>query len=151
MRFALKWTAYPTNYQKGIRILAADGTQIGNLGYTPFTQASNGTFIWDFASLDASHQPAVMNAPAPGAWHWYEMHLRYPSGGRASVDIYVDGGANPVFSYTNPNTTSQAISVYYFFGTVNGGNTNSFTTKEDGLAIGSQRIGLPPGAKIGVP
>jgi hypothetical protein len=152
MRFAWKWSAYPTNYQKGIRILADDASaQIGNFGYTPFTRTPYGSFIWDFASFDPANQPIVMNAPAPGVWHWYELHLRYPDGGRASVEIYVDGGATPVFTYTNPRTSNPAIGVYYFFGTVNGGNSRSFTTKEDALAIGTKRMGLPPGAKVGVP
>jgi hypothetical protein len=148
-RMALKWDQYPNPgiaFQKIHRLWGSDGSLVGSFGLAPHDDGS-AHFIWDFGMN--GQQQWVANAPAPGTWHWYEFHFTYPSGGKPAVEIYMDGKS--VYRQTSTLSGGPALGVYYFYGTLNGGNQRTVTFKYDDVAVGPSRLGLPAGAKIGVP
>jgi hypothetical protein len=144
VRFAAKWTGYPSFIQKVFRFKTGD--RQGN-GGSIIIQSNR--LVWVFDTYDPNSNYDIAPVFSVNQWHWIEIHYQMPASGKPTVAIYLDGRSTPAFTKTCINSSNgDAIGFYQFFGTVNP-NTNTFTWTYDAPAIGTQRVGLPSGAIIG--
>jgi hypothetical protein len=87
-----------------------------------------------------------------GEWHWLEWHYVGHVGQKATIEIYFDGEASPRYTATSDFTVSAQVGRYFeIYSTINGPFNGPLSYKFDEIAYSTQRIGLPAGAKIGVP